>query len=316
MDEVRAVLAREFPGREPSSVTPTRQGNRKQTALVSFPEGDDVVIQLSSSPAALRMETALSRVVREHTSIPVPRVLATSELDGSGYVVVERAPGEDLHEQYTGLSSDEQRHVSRTLGRYLADLHETFAFDAYGEVVSHSVDGNDGFRATGSTDWPVWFTEYARAGVTALPSAFSDLRRPIMETIEQCTLPNRPPSRLFPWDFRPGNTLYADGEVTAVLDWEEQLAATPGLSVAKAEHLIADWYVSDGTPLRAAFREGYQEVQAFPPVLRAYRLAAVVHSAVDSQGIVTRPGFPEFRDDAAVAFHRDRLQHLLSNERR
>lgn len=41
------------------------------------------------------------------------------------------------------------------------------------------------------------------------------------------------------------------------------------------------------------------------------RLAAVVRAAVDSNGIVTRPGYPEREGDAAVTFHRDRLAALL-----
>jgi hypothetical protein len=46
-------------------------------------------------------------------------------------------------------------------------------------------------------------------------------------------------------------------------------------------------------------------------VPRAYRLAAVVASAVDSRGEVTRPRYPELTGEAAVAFHRDRLRAWL-----
>ena len=37
----------------------------------------------------------------------------------------------------------------------------------------------------------------------------------------------------------------------------------------------------------------------------------IVRSAVDGDGEVTRPGYPERTDKAAVAFHRDRLETLL-----
>ena len=37
----------------------------------------------------------------------------------------------------------------------------------------------------------------------------------------------------------------------------------------------------------------------------------IVRSAVDSNGEVTRPGYPERTGEAAVAFHRDRLETLL-----
>jgi hypothetical protein len=101
------------------------------------------------------------------------------------------------------------------------------------------------------------------------------------------------------------------GEITAFLDWGDPLAAGAGLSVAKAEHLLADWYVDDGTALKTAFRDGYAEIRPLPEVGRTERVAAVVDSAVDSTGAVTRPGYPERTGAAAVEFHRRRLRSLL-----
>ena len=75
--------------------------------------------------------------------------------------------------------------------------------------------------------------------------------------------------------------------------------------------MATDWYVDDPGPLRAAFRAGYRSVRPLPAVTRAERLAAVVRSAVDGDGEVTRPGYPERTGEAAVAFHRDRLESLL-----
>ena len=37
----------------------------------------------------------------------------------------------------------------------------------------------------------------------------------------------------------------------------------------------------------------------------------IVRSAVDGDGEVTRPGYPERAGEAAVAFHRGRLETLL-----
>jgi aminoglycoside phosphotransferase (APT) family kinase protein len=147
--------------------------------------------------------------------------------------------------------------------------------------------------------------------VAALPPSLASLGETVRDVVGDADLPSRPPSRLFPWDFRPGNALVEDGRVSAVLDWGGPLAAAPALSVAKAEHLVADWYVDDHDPLRAAFREGYAEVRPLPSVPRAYRLAAVVRSAVDSAGVVTRPGYPERTGEAAVSFHRERLREHL-----
>jgi hypothetical protein len=312
MDEVRSVVAREFPDRAPTSVRPTGRGRTKRTAVVSFADGGAVVVQLSGRPAALRTERALARAVRTRTSIPVPRVLAGGERDGTGYVVFERAPGDDLHERFTELDDGIRCTVVRRFGRFLGELHAAFEFDAFGTV--RAEPGRSGvFRAGGPSDWPTWFRSYARDGVDALPEQFADLRDPLEEAFAAAALPDRPPARLFPWDLRPGNALVEDGTVSAVVDWGDPLAVAPGLAVAKAEHLTADWYVAppERGPLRAAFRDGYASVRQSPPVPDVYRLAAVVNAAVDSGGVVTRPGYPEREGDAAVAFHRKRLRALL-----
>jgi aminoglycoside phosphotransferase (APT) family kinase protein len=81
---------------------------------------------------------------------------------------------------------------------------------------------------------------YGRAGLGRLPAAFDDLRPDLAALFEDASLASAPSARLFPWDFRPGNALVADGEVAAVLDWESPLAAVPALSVAKAEYLVAE----------------------------------------------------------------------------
>ena len=41
----------------------------------------------------------------------------------------------------------------------------------------------------------------------------------------------------------------------------------------------------------------------------------IVRSAVDGDGEVTSPGYPERTGEAAVAFHRDRLETLLWRSR-
>ncbi|MCO8268074.1 phosphotransferase [Haloferax sp. AB510] len=274
------------------------------------------------------LEADLSRAVRERTTIPVPRILASGALDGFGYVVVERAAGDELHERFVSLDSAARRRVARSFGVGLGQLHEAFSFGGYGRlgrsargrpradgggcgVVDSLTDrGFDAASADGS-DWETWFSAYAREGIAALPTEFDGLRERLADAVAAASLPANPPASLYPWDFRPGNALVADDRVTAVLDWGQPMAAAPGLAVAKVEHLVADWYVEDGAPLRRAFRAGYESVRPPPVVPRAYRVTAVVHSAVDSAGEVTRPGYPERTGAAALDFHLNRLDALL-----
>lgn len=311
MDSLTAVLSREFPNRDVASVSPALLGNHKDTTVVDFVDGESVVVQLSRDPEALRLETALARAVNERTTIPVPRVLATGAIAGRGYAVVERATGAELHERFVSLDAEGKRAIAATFGRGLAELHAAFSFDGYGALTAHPVGTRFEFRASETSDWRRWFRTYVSEGIDALPSAFDSLREHLVDAVEDASLPERPESTLYPWDLRPGNALVGDDGISAVLDWGDPLAASPGLAVAKVEHLVADWYLSDESRLRRAFRDGYGSVRPYPSVEPIYRVAAVVRSAVDSNGEVTRPGYPERTGPRAVSFHRDRLDALL-----
>jgi len=105
-----------------------------------------------------------------------------------------------------------------------------------------------------------------------------------------------------------GTVRIADDDVTAILDWEAPLAAPASMSVAKAEYLVADWYVTEPESLREAFRSGYESVRPYPSIPTTHRVAAIANTAVDSSGDVTNPGYPELGREEAVAFHRTALE--------
>jgi aminoglycoside phosphotransferase (APT) family kinase protein len=344
--DVETVLAREFPDREIDDLAPSPHGNRKRTVFVTFGDGSRVVVQLAPR-SVVRTEAALTRLVGRRTAVPVPRLRAVGEIDDRGYVVTDAVGGDDLHTRFVELAPDRQQAICRAFGSDLAELHALSPFDSYGPVAfvgdwdafvagvrrGEAAVAPDSFGVVApgesraepadlpgrnpTDDWHAWLRSYADAGLRALPSEFDDLRDRLATVIEtdiaEGRVPISPASRLFPWDFRPGNALVADDRLTAVLDWGEPLAADPALSVAKTEHLLADWYVEPpaNAALRRAFRAGYESVRSLPAVPTAYRVVAVVLSAVDSRGVVTRPRYPELTGDDAVAFHRERLLAAL-----
>ena len=248
---------------------------------------------------------------RERVARSLGRALAqvhgAFEFDGFGPVGLDEPLGVDDGSDAAGGDDD----------RWTAVLEATdpgsllrVRADATGRGAA---DAGDAAGVVGNEQWPAWLGRHADAGLRALPDGFDDLRPRLREAIEaaRAGLPATPEARLYPWDLRPGNALVADGRVSAVLDWGEPLAAAPGLSLAKAEHLVCDWYVEDGAPLRRAFRAGYRSERPLPSVPDAYRLVAVIRSAVDGDGAVTRPRYPELTGEDAVAFHRDRLLAAL-----
>jgi len=291
---------------QPRAVEPLGRGNRKRTELVRFDDRPPVVLQLCSEQTWLRTESALLTGIRERTDVPVPPVLAAGVTDGVAFMVTAYVPGADLHGRFTALARERQRRIARAFGTSLGRLHEQFRFDSYGPLAVA-----DGALTGQSEDWGGWLAEYGRAAVGRLPPEFDPMREELRAVVAEQPRGQPPAARLFPWDFRPGNAVVADGRVAAILDWEAPMAAAPALSVAKAEYLVADWYVDDPAPLRDAFRTGYAQVRGYPDVRPVHRAAAIADSAVDSTGAVTNPGYPELDREAAVAFHRESLADVL-----
>jgi len=299
----RALAAVEEP---PVEVEQIARGNRKQTAIARFAARGPVVVQVCTERIWLHTEAALLRELRQRTFVPVPPVLAAGTHDGVAYMLTAYVAGDDLHSSFASVDGETRRDLARWFGKALARLHEAFAFDAYGRLAL-----SDGAFVAERGDWEAWFREYGRRAVDRLPAEFDPLRDDLRALVATAPAAD-PPARLFPWDFRPGNALVADGSITAVLDWEAPLAAAPALSAAKSEYLVADWYVADPEPLRRAFRDGYTAVRAYPEIRPAHRAAAIAESAVDSAGVVTNPRYPPVGRDDAVAFHRTALADVLA----
>lgn len=290
-------------------VEPISRGNRKQTAVVRFAHRGPVVVQVCEERTWLRTEATLLGEIRERTFVPVPPVLTAGAHEDIAYMCTSYVAGADLHERFTAVDAETRRDLAYWFGKALGRLHEAFEFDGYGRLALA-----DGEFTAEHADWERWFRQYGHRAIQRLPAAFDSLREELRALVAKT--PDRTASspRLFPWDFRPGNALVADGSVTAVLDWEAPLAAPPALSVAKSEYLVADWYVDDPDPLRQAFRDGYDAVRAVPPIHPGHRVAAIADSAVDSSGTVTNPRYPPVGRTDAVAFHRDSLLDVVSDE--
>jgi hypothetical protein len=305
-----AIVGRHYPERTVVGVEPVAAGHRP-TAVVRFADHSPVVVQLSATVGAVRTEAALVSAVRARTDVPVAPVLATGVHDGRAYAVSEFRPGADLHTTFADSPPTVRRDIARQFGRSLGELHAAFAFEDCGELTrAPGPRGSDRLVATGG-DWDHWLVAYGRRAVERLPAAFDPLADRLRGCLDAAAVSGATP-RLFPWDLRPGNALVADGAVSAVLDWERPMAAPAALALAKSEYLVADWYVDEPAPLRAAFRAGYVGVRPVPTVRPVHRVVAIADSAVDSRGAVTNPGYPERGTAASVDFHRAALASALS----
>lgn len=301
----------------PAAVETPSTGNSKRTALVTLRDGREVVVQYRGHERPLDAEAAVTRAVAGRTTVPVAPVLAAGTLEDPAvtYLITRRIRGDDLHERFTALDGVVRERLARTLGRHLATVHDAFAFDAPGRV---TVDDGE-LAVADPLPGGAFYREYLDRALADWPDALADLE-PRVEAALGGRLDALPAAdaRLFPWDYRPGNVVVRGDppEIAVVLDWGEPLAAAAGLSAAKAEFTLADWYVrapADVTALREAYRGGYREVRPFPTdAFDAFRLLGMVDSAADSRGEVTRPRYPVVDADEAVAFHRERIETTLT----
>jgi len=304
--DARTVLRRVVQGEDPAEITFPPQGNHKETIVAHYADRPAAVVQLTDDPDVAHVEASLLSAIRDRTDVPVPALLARGRLGGRGYLVTEYVAGRDLHQRFTDIGGDARERLARRFGAILGQLHEAFRFDTAGPL---ALARTGSLEATGpSAD--EFARQYALEGLAALSPAFDDRRSEIESALQTRPETTRTP-RLFPWDLRPGNALLVDGEIAAITDWGDPLAADPSLAIAKVEHLVANWYVDDPAPLRGAFRAGYADVRPLPEVPVADRIAAVVQSAVDSTGAVTRPRYPELTGEDAVAVHRAWLDEWL-----
>ncbi len=315
-----SILGDVRPAATVTGTTALDRGNRKETTVVHFADADSVVVQRSADAETIQTEARLLAEIADRTTVPVARPLSSN----NGWLVTPYVQGEDLHVTFVDRSAAQQDSLVEQFGNALAQLHEQFPFERSGplSVVDGAVgvvpeDGVVGggieLTASGSSQTPQrWITRLGEAAVTRLPGEFDGLK-PQLRSVVAHPPTDQPTPRLFPWDFRPGNALIKDGNLAAILDWEGPLAAAPALSYAKAEYLIADWYVprERAEVLRSAFRRGYESVRDVPEPAPAHRVAAIASTAVDSRGQVTNPRYPVVDREAAVKFHREALRREL-----
>ncbi len=308
MTPIEAIVAACFPTESVRSTTEPSQGNEKRTSIVTLSSGRQVVIQQSRSERSLETQFVLTREIIARTDVPVAAPIAAGALDGTPYLISEHVAGTDLHTQFTQYDQTDQREIAYAFGRVLGTLHDAFQFSRCGDVFA-----TNGSLAVQPSTGDSWLRSYALAGIDALPDAFDRYREPLTNTINEANSSENLDARLYPWDLRPGNALVRDGELTAIVDWSQPKAAPPGLSVAKVSHLVAAWYGESPAQLHAALRSGYRSIRSLPSVSTVEQIAALTHSAVDSNGIITRPGYPEQRGMAAADFHRTHFDRILES---
>ncbi len=212
------------------------------------------------------------------TSLPVPKVHwfeADESILGGPFFVMDRLPGKS----YVPWSREGQRFLTEAYQdgniplqfvRMLADLHNL------------QVDGTELPPGLALPEGPLDYISEKLAGLEKMYNQYQLAPDPIMEDALAWMKANRPPAQRYAVvhnDYRTGNLLYENREITGVLDWE---AAEIGDPMADVGYVCAKSNRMDSPLLcylieRGQFLEKYEEFTGLVPDEAAIHFYEVFH---------------------------------------
>lgn len=175
----------------------------------------------------LHAEVAVLRLVKRHTSVPVPDIYwydSSRRILGSPFFIMEFVPGEPFHKLRATLDDAARAAIEHEIGGYLRQMNDiaghAFGYIAPGAVQHHSwrdafIHMLDNVLADGQ-DMRV-----------VLPTPYDRLR----EQVAQCAaaLDDVTTPRLIHWDLWDGN-VFVDpvaGRISGIIDFERALWGDP-----------------------------------------------------------------------------------------
>lgn len=270
--DIEAVLEESGPDVESFRFETPGGGHQSDVYMVTLRHGGEeyeVVVKFKpTGDVPFAVEPCLHDFVASRTDVPVPRILVYEDdpvADLPPYFVTKRVHGENLAEEFPSLSTEERRRVLSQAGRLLGDMHSEIGFEAFGRLTLHD---DRIIVSDWMSDWREYFETLTRSHLSRLDGTpFEDMTARARDCIEPALelVPDDGVPRLVHDDFRPANLLFDPGEadpITAVLDWQDVLAALPEYNLAQTEFLFIDSSIRDPemqSSLRNAFREGYRE---------------------------------------------------------
>jgi aminoglycoside phosphotransferase (APT) family kinase protein len=203
-------------------------GDQERHPLILRKDPPEAVALLQTSRA---IEHDLIEAVRLHTGVPVTESLG-HEMDrsvlGEAAMILRRAHGNSSTSDlfHDGPDTHQVDNVVRHLCESLVELHQTdiSKLNPHGELDDPrdvGIDASSWDRYMDTT-FENYLDQYPRINrdpmLCVLLDAFLTLRR---------NKPRPLPLSLVHGDFNPANFLYADGKVTALIDWENARVGDP-----------------------------------------------------------------------------------------
>lgn len=100
-------------------------GRFSEGSLPVYAVGDSLVLKIypSFDLTERDSESAVLQALRNRLPVPTPGVHAVGDLDGWGYMLIDRLRGESLATAWPRIANDERRRLASSLGEALAVLH-------------------------------------------------------------------------------------------------------------------------------------------------------------------------------------------------
>ncbi|WP_459195087.1 phosphotransferase family protein [Halosimplex sp. J119] len=276
--DIEAVLDESGPDYEDFSYESATGGTRADVYMVTLVyEGTEYEVYVKFKPAGEKrfaVEPKLHEYVADRTDIPIPRILVFKqepERSVPPYFVTERVRGENLADQYGAMEQSHWERVIEQVGEIMGDIHSEIAFEAFGRLILY--DDRLTIR-NWRGNWREYFGDLTRSHIDRLDGTpFEGVQSRARQAIEDALplVPEDGMPRLVHDDMQPTNLLCMLDEpdpITAVLDWQDTLAAHRDYQLAQSEFLYIDSTFDDPTvreTLRGKLYEGYRTHHEFQP---------------------------------------------------
>lgn len=227
--------------------------------------GDHVILKIPSRREKLFRETKMLQRLAD-TSLPVPTVLDIWEGD-------EEIPGTMLLSFIDGDPASVEsitEDLSYQMGKLLGELH-LVPMPGFGN------DSEHGFLYVENNDWWnfIW-AKLDRIFASSAPHLSTDTFQKMNDYFQ--TFQKNPPPIHGPCavhtDYRPGNILVKDGQVTGLIDFESGRGGSADFDFSKMKLYV--WDTIPGT--ERAFEDGYASIRPLPDLDTLLDFNALFHA--------------------------------------
>lgn len=191
--------------------------------LWSFPSSCRKVLCVGSvvvklGPGLDLTEAENMKFIREHTRIPVPKILNSYEKDGMGYILMDFIEGEKLETLWTTLSTEAKDTILSELSDYVRQMRQIGASpkNNIGSVIGgpavdrRSMGAIKGGPFRSEEEFNAWQLDQLQPGI---PLFHRDMYHAMHKTDHTIFFSHG--------DLGLHNVLMQNGHITAIVDWED-----------------------------------------------------------------------------------------------